>query len=123
MWSRTSCLSLDAPGTAGGVSPPSRSKRPRSVLEIGVEFRMNLALYPPSAAGVIGLDPSPKLLSMARRSANQTPVTVELLEATAEALPVKDKSVDTVVTTWTLCSILDGACARRSPARASTGWS
>ena len=75
------------------------------VLEIGVGSGLNLPLYTEDARHVIGLDPSPKLLSMARETANRTPRAIELLEASAEAIPLEDNSVDTVVTTWTLCSI------------------
>jgi len=66
---------------------------------------MNLPLYTRKAIHVIGLDPSPKLLSIAERSAYGTALTVQLVEGTAEALPLEDPSIDTVVTTWTLCSI------------------
>jgi ubiquinone/menaquinone biosynthesis C-methylase UbiE len=44
---------------------------------------------------------------MARQAANQFPLSVTLLEASAEAIPLEGNSVDTVVMTWTLCSIPD----------------
>jgi ubiquinone/menaquinone biosynthesis C-methylase UbiE len=74
------------------------------VLEIGVGSGINLTLYAGSTH-VVGLDPSAKLLSMARAAAGDPSRSIELVEGTAEAIPLPDRSVDTVVTTWTLCSI------------------
>jgi SAM-dependent methyltransferase len=61
----------------------------------------------PSVRSVLGLEPSPELLRMARRRGAAAVVPVEFLEASAEKLPLDDGSVDTVVTTWTLCTIPD----------------
>ncbi len=77
------------------------------VLEIGIGSGLNLPLYGPAVRSVIGLEPSPELLRMARERAAAAPVPVELLEASAETLPLDTESVDTVVTTWTLCTIPD----------------
>lgn len=77
------------------------------ILEIGVGSGLNLPFYAEQAKHVIGLDPSPKLLSMAHEAMGRAARPVELLEGSAEAIPLEDKSVDTVVTTWTLCSIPD----------------
>ena len=60
---------------------------------------------------VIALDPSPKLLSMAEKAISGVSLPVELLRSSAEAIPLADESVDTLVTTWTLCSIPDVARA------------
>jgi ubiquinone/menaquinone biosynthesis C-methylase UbiE len=76
------------------------------VLEIGIGSGINLAFYT-AAKSLVGLDTSAKLLSMARRAAIGRAVSIELLEGTAEAIPLPDDSVDTVVMTWTLCSISD----------------
>ena len=76
------------------------------VLEIGVGSGLNLPLYG-AATHVIGLDPSAKLLSMAHTVAAGRGGSVELVEGVAEAIPFPDESVDTVVSTWTLCSIPD----------------
>lgn len=81
------------------------------VLEIGVGSGLNLPLYTGRVAHVIGLDPSPRLLEMARKARDKAALPVELLEGSAEAIPLEDKSVDTVVTTWTLCTIPDAVCA------------
>jgi ubiquinone/menaquinone biosynthesis C-methylase UbiE len=77
------------------------------VLEVGIGSGLNLPLYGPSVRSVIGLDPSPELLRMARDRAAAAPVPVELLEGSAETVPLDDASIDTVVTTWTLCTIPD----------------
>lgn len=77
------------------------------VLEIGVGSGLNLPFYSQSVLRVIGLDPSPKFLSMARENARAVSGPVEFVEGSAEAIPLDNRSVDTVVTTWTLCSIPD----------------
>jgi ubiquinone/menaquinone biosynthesis C-methylase UbiE len=77
------------------------------VLEIGIGSALNLPFYGPNVRSVIGLEPSPELLRMAQGRAATAPVPVELLEASAEAVPLDTVSIDTVVTTWTLCTIPD----------------
>jgi ubiquinone/menaquinone biosynthesis C-methylase UbiE len=81
------------------------------VLEIGIGSGLNLPFYSRNVSHVIGLEPSPKLLAMARRAERTASGSVEFIEGSAEAIPLKDASVDTVVTTWTLCSIPDAARA------------
>jgi ubiquinone/menaquinone biosynthesis C-methylase UbiE len=76
------------------------------ILEIGVGSGLNLPVYP-SGTHVVGLDPSPKLLSMARSVASDRSKSIELIEGSAESIPLPDHSMDTVVTTWTMCSIPD----------------
>jgi ubiquinone/menaquinone biosynthesis C-methylase UbiE len=75
------------------------------VLEIGVGSGLNFPFYASTTPQAIGLDPSPRLLSMADRARSGARCRVELLEGSAEAIPLEDRSVDTVVTTWTLCSV------------------
>jgi ubiquinone/menaquinone biosynthesis C-methylase UbiE len=75
------------------------------VLEIGSGSGLNLPFYSSNAHQVIGLDPSPKLLAMARRSNLSASRSVEFIEGSAERIPLEGASADTVVTTWTLCSI------------------
>jgi len=77
------------------------------VLELGIGSGLNLPFYSRSVRQVIGLDPSPRLLKMARDSQHFEPRRVELLQGSAEAVPLEDASVDTVVMTWTLCSVPD----------------
>lgn len=76
------------------------------VLEIGIGSGLNLPFYGAAVSEVVGIDPSGPLLRMAsERAARAMPV--KLVEGSAEAIPLQDGSFDTVVTTWSLCSIPD----------------
>jgi len=55
------------------------------------------------------LEPSPELLAIARRAAEQCTKSVKLIGSPAERIPPESQSFDTVITTWTLCSIEDAA--------------
>jgi ubiquinone/menaquinone biosynthesis C-methylase UbiE len=77
------------------------------VLEVGIGSGLNLPFYRTHVTQVIGLEPSPRLLAMAREATRQASLAVELLEGTAEAIPLADNSVDAVVTTWSMCTIPD----------------
>jgi len=81
------------------------------VLEIGAGSGLNLALYGPAAERVCAIDPSPELLALARERSGDAPVPVSLVRALGEGLPFADAIFDTVVTTWTLCSIADPVAA------------
>jgi ubiquinone/menaquinone biosynthesis C-methylase UbiE len=75
------------------------------VLEVGVGSGMNLPFYRPPVREVIVLEPAPRLVTMARNASRATSMSVSFFEASAEAIPLDEHSVDTIVTTWTLCSI------------------
>lgn len=82
------------------------------VLEIGVGSGLNLPFYAPSRISeLIALDPSPELLGMARAAAHAASLPVRLIEAGAECIPLDAASMDTVVMTYTLCSIPDPGAA------------
>ena len=87
------------------------------VLEIGIGSGLNLPFYSRNVARVIGLEPSPRLLAMARQVERTGNGSVEFIEGSAEAIPLQDASVDAVVTTWTLCSIPDALRALRDMRR------
>jgi ubiquinone/menaquinone biosynthesis C-methylase UbiE len=80
------------------------------VLEIGVGSGRNLPFYRSPAKEILALEPSPKLVAMARGAADSG-VPVHFLQASAETIPLDDGTVDSVVTTWTLCSIPQAASA------------
>lgn len=77
------------------------------VLEVGVGSGLNIAHYGADVRTLYALDPSAESLRMARRRAKRAGFAVMLVQATAEAIPLADASVDTVITTWTLCTIPD----------------
>ena len=75
------------------------------VLEIGIGSGLNLPLYSrENVQQVIGLDPSSKLLEIAGR-VERHGLSVDFVEGSAEKIPLEKASIDTVVTTWTLCTI------------------
>ena len=78
------------------------------VLEIGIGAGANLKFYPSRVREILALEPSAKLITMARHAARKFSTriaAVNFMEASAEAIPLDTSSVDTVVMTWTLCSI------------------
>src|SRR5688500_14345396 len=78
------------------------------VLEVGVGSGLNLPWYDRATVKeIVGLDPSPRLIEMARRRGEALGVPLTLVEGSAEAIAVEDASIDAVVMTWTLCSIVD----------------
>jgi len=78
------------------------------VLEIGIGSGLNLPYYSPDVQRVYGVDPSLELQRMARKRAAAGRLPVEFLAQSAEQpLPLPNASIDTVVVTWTLCSIPD----------------
>ena len=87
------------------------------VLEIGAGSGLNLQLYRSGAREVLALEPDRNLLRMAERNATRAPRPVTFVEASAEHIPLEDRSFDTVVTTWTLCTIPDAAHALREARR------
>lgn len=78
------------------------------VLEVGIGSGLNLPFYSHDVERIYGADPSLELQRIARQRAASTPIKLEFLLQSAEArLPLADASMDTVVVTWTLCSIPD----------------
>ena len=100
-------LAMRNPGTAGLRAewlPQARG----DVLEIGVGSGLNLPFYSSQVRRVYGLDPSVELQQMARKRAPGVRIAVEFLRQSAEEpVPLPDASIDTIVVTWTLCSIAD----------------
>ncbi|MBK8489494.1 MAG: class I SAM-dependent methyltransferase [Saprospirales bacterium] len=78
------------------------------VLEIGIGSGLNLPYYDEKKVHrVVGIDPSSRLWRMQPEHTKNLPFPVEFIQASAEAIPLEDQSVDTVLTTFTLCSIPD----------------
>ena len=87
------------------------------VLEIGAGSGRNLPLYKAAVDDVIALEPDPNLARMSEARAKERSRPVQWLEASAEEIPLENGSVDTVVSTWTMCSIADVTRALREMRR------
>lgn len=78
------------------------------VLEIGIGSGLNLPLYR-DIESLTGLEPNPSLTSRAQERARRLGLDVNVLAARAEEIPAPPKSFDSIVCTWTLCSVSDPA--------------
>lgn len=81
------------------------------VLEVGVGSGLNLPFYTTAVTRFYGVDRSAELLAMARRNAAAAPFPADLLMHDAVQLPFANAYVDTIVVTWSLCSIANAAGA------------
>ena len=83
------------------------------VLEVGFGNGLNLRHYPAGVESLDGLDPSPLAERLARKEIGRVPFPVRVHTGSGEAIPFSDGSFDSVVLTWTLCTIRDPAAALR----------
>lgn len=80
------------------------------VLEFGAGGGINAQFYDPSRVEkVTGIDPSAELIDRAAPNLQKSKVPIEIVGGRAEALPFADASFDTVLITFTLCSVEDQA--------------
>lgn len=78
------------------------------VLEIGFGSGLNLPQYESAAVRRIwALEPSEEMWRLAQKAVSASPLDVEFLQAPAEAIPLPDASMDTVLVTYALCTIPD----------------
>jgi len=80
------------------------------VLELGCGGGINMEFYNPArVTSFTGLDPSPELLAMSRAAAQARGMDADIQGGVGEAMPFESGRFDTVVTTFTLCSVADQA--------------
>jgi len=82
-----------------------------TVVELGFGSGANLEAYPPAVERVLAIEPSDVGTAMAAKRMAASPIPVERVGLDGERLPLDDASVDSVVSTWTLCTIPDAAAA------------
>lgn len=87
------------------------------VLEIGIGSGLNLPHYGDQVSSVTGLDPHVQLTAKAKERATRIDTPVSLLQVSGEEIPADDARFDTLVCTWTLCSIPNVYAALREMRR------
>jgi ubiquinone/menaquinone biosynthesis C-methylase UbiE len=108
-----------------GDPPPIRKIRQQiipqaqgKVLEIGAGSGANFIHYDSTKVGKLyALEPNPGMIRLAERQRRKTKLNIEFIDLPGERIPLDDDSVDTVVSTFTLCTIPGIADAIRGIAR------
>lgn len=75
------------------------------ILEIGFGTGLNLPYYPEEVTKITTIDPNPGMQKLARSRIEQSQIAVDYKVLNGESIPLPDASFDSVVCTWTLCSI------------------
>lgn len=78
-----------------------------AILEIGFGSGLNLPHYPSSVKKVVTVDPNEGMTPYTQKQIEKSTIDVEQQVLSSESLPMLDESFDTVVSTWTLCSIVN----------------
>ena len=77
-----------------------------TILEIGIGSGLNIPYYQKSKINkVIGLEPSEQLCKMAKKTADDNNFSIDFLINGAEEIELPSNSIDTILLTYTLCSI------------------
>jgi ubiquinone/menaquinone biosynthesis C-methylase UbiE len=112
-WSRVFALVYD-PSLALGELAGMRRRRRRllaaargRVVEIGAGTGLNLRHYPDGLEALTLVEPDAAMRRRLARRVRQSGRAADIVEASAERLPLADQSVDTVVATLVLCTVDD----------------
>ncbi len=96
-----------------GDPPPIREIRQkliplaeRKVLEIGAGSGANFVHYDATKVSKLyALEPNPGMIRLAQKQLHRTRLNIEFLDLPGERIPLADNTMDTVVSTFTLCTI------------------
>ena len=76
------------------------------VVKVGFGSGLNLPYYDPAKVmRLIGVEPDATMLSLAKRQKPEVPFALECLQARGESMPLPDRSADTAVVAYALCTI------------------
>lgn len=96
------------------IVPQARGR----VLEIGMGSGLNIPYYNPDKVDMVwGLEPSDAMREKARDRVAAAPFPIEWLGLPGEEIPLEDQSVDTILLTFTLCTIPDWRTALKQMRR------
>lgn len=85
-----------------------------NVLEVGMGSGVNLALYDTTKVNMVwGLEPSTGMRKKAQKNIASSTIRVEWLSLPGEQIPLEDNAVDSIVLTYTLCTIPDWRAAMK----------
>ena len=88
------------------------------ILEVGIGSGLNIPFYDiPKVEKIIGLDPSPELNAMAQKVADEHAINIDFILSGAEDIPLPDNHVDSVLVTYTMCTIPDALAANKEMLR------
>ena len=88
------------------------------VLEIGIGSGLNLSFYDPAKVRrIVGVDPSADMQKLARQRAEQISIPVEMIALELGQIQAEDARFDSIVCTFTLCTIPDAVAALREMRR------
>jgi ubiquinone/menaquinone biosynthesis C-methylase UbiE len=88
------------------------------VLEVGLGTGLNLPFYDANKVNKVwGVDPSSEMIDRAKGKARSVNFEVELIVSSGEDIPLLSNSVDTILVTYTLCTIIDVGRAIKEMAR------
>ena len=102
------------PGIIDFVMTTGQMKKRRSqvladvsgdIFEIGFGTGLNLPFYPEGVQEITTVDINPGMNRRAQKRIAESGITVHMNILSAESLPMDDETFDSVVCTWTLCSI------------------
>ena len=110
---------------ACGIKPINRQREkviPQAhgrVLEVGIGTGLNMPFYDVARVkSIVGVDPALRMHRLAMKRIAKAGLEVQLIGLSAEKLPVADASFETVVSTYTLCTIPDPVAALKEMRRA-----
>ena len=86
----------------GQIIPLAQGK----VLELGAGSGANFHHYDPTKVNKLyALEPNPAMIRLAERKRRRTKLDIEFLDLPGECIPLEDGTIDTVVSTFTLCTL------------------
>ena len=84
------------------------------VLDVGIGSGLNIPFYNSDKIDiVIGIDPSHELIELAKELANDSKASIDFVIGSAESIPYPDNFFDTVLVTYTMCTIPNVAIANK----------